>query len=193
MLHELRLTQTAAPTETPVTLVEVKEHCHVDFPDDDNLLTGLLNAAVSHLDYQYGILGQAMVTQRWAYSVPGVDVGDVEGHIHLPVVPAASLVTMTYYDTDNAQQSLTVGDYELVADGWTAYVKPNENISWPATYSRSDAITITYDAGFGAASDVPDALKRAILFLIKYWYDHETEDMPPAFDALIAPFRRVLV
>jgi uncharacterized phiE125 gp8 family phage protein len=57
-------------------------------------------------------------------------------------------------------------------------------------------VTVTFSAGYGAAADVPQALRHAIYMLVAYWYEQrETAagrtmtSVPLGFDALIAPFR----
>ena len=53
------------PAETPVSRTEAKAHLRVDGTGDDDLIDGLIDAAVAHLDGYTGILGRCMVTQTW--------------------------------------------------------------------------------------------------------------------------------
>ena len=181
----------SAPSETPVTLTEVKQHCRIDTDDDDSLLTTYLEAAVSMLDGVNGYLNKALVTQRWAYTVRS----PYNGQILLPLLPAIDLVSITYYDTDNVQQTATLSDFGLYTDGYEAIVQPLTNIEWFSTYERPDAITITYDAGFGAAADVPPVLKLAIKHLISSWYENrevigsdKLQELPFSVTNLINPY-----
>jgi uncharacterized phiE125 gp8 family phage protein len=196
--HELLLTQTVAPTEEPVTLAEAKAHCRIDHIDDDTLIAGLITAATSHLDYENGILGQALVTQTWSYSLPGPDALE---RVHLPVTPVVALTSMSYYDTDNASQSITTANYHILKGKWTARIIPNDGTSWPTMFARADALTVIFTAGFGAATAVPQSVKQAMLLLIAHWYENREssivgtsiDTVPMAFDALIAPIRRVFM
>lgn len=197
------LTLVTAPSEYPVTLAEAKAHCRVDFTDDDTYITSLITAATTYLDYQYGILGQALITQRWSVAVdgPAVDAEENFDHIHIPIVPTQTLISIQYYDTDEVLQTATLSDFRLVADGSWAYVRPNTGVDWPTTYDRADAITVTADCGFGDPEDVPSTIKHAMLLLICHWYENRESvsagiDMmtvPMTFDALIAPHRQVFV
>lgn len=197
------VTLVAAASETPVSLAEAKTHCRVDTSDDDAYITSLIEAATTYCDYQYGILGQAIVTQRWSVSVrePTIDAEEDFTHVHIPVTPTQDIVSMSYYDTNNVSQSLTITDYTLTANGWWAYVSPNTGVDWPTTYDRADAITVTVDCGFGDAADVPATIKHAILLLVCHWYENRESvsagvqmmSVPMAFDMLIAPHRKVFI
>lgn len=61
-------------------------------------------------------------------------------------------------------------------------------------FGRPAAITFT--AGYGAPTDVPAAIRQAMLLLVTQWYEHRQVTgtgtaLPFAVDALLAPFRRV--
>lgn len=181
----------SAPLVTPVSLAEAKAHLRVDASDEDSLISSLIQAAVSHLDAN-GVLGRAMVTQSWAEWV-----GNAPGSVRLTVGPFQSLTSVEYYDSDNAFQTATVSNFETWLDGDFALVKPKSGQSWPNTYSRPDAIKITYVAGFGdAGSDVPQGIRQAILLLVGHWYENRIaatdvriQEIPLAVDALIGAER----
>lgn len=183
--------RTAAPSVTPVSLTEVKAHCRVEGTDSDAVLTALLNAAVDHLDGWTGILGRCMVTQTWRQDFSGF------GCMRLPLWPVASISTVTYYDADNAQQTLSTDVYTLRSDALGAYVDLKPDQSWPGVYARPDAVSVTFIAG-QAAADVPAALKAAILLLTSHWNENREavsegsmSPLPFGVSALIAPYRRV--
>ena len=64
---------------------------------------------------------------------------------------------------------------------------------------RLDAVRIAFDAGYGAADAVPQAIKQAILMIVAHWYEHRETvvvgtgavDIPLGANALLSPFRRV--
>ena len=56
---------------------------------------------------------------------------------------------------------------------------------------RANAVQITYQAGYGAAEDVPDAIKQAMYLLIGDMFENRLTEARPMFntvDALLAPF-----
>lgn len=188
----LRPVLVTAPDATPVSLTEVKAHCRVDDDDSDAVLTVLLNAAVNHLDGWTGILGRAMVTQTWRQDF------EAFGCRRLPLGPAASITSITYYDGDNVQQTLADSVYVLRTDSLGAYVDLKPDQSWPSAYSRPDAVSVTYVAGVDAA-DVPAALKAAILLMVSHWNENReavalgtiATTVPMSASALIRPYQRV--
>lgn len=185
--------RTVPPATTPVSLTEVKAHCRVDGADSDTVLTALLNAAVDHLDGWRGILGRALVTQTWQQDFDGF------GRLRLALGPVASITSVTYYDTDNAQQALSTDVYTLRNDERGAYVDLKVDQDWPSTYARVDAVRVTYIAGV-AAADVPASIKAAIYLLVSHWNENREavkegamSQLPLGVAALIAPHRRMNV
>lgn len=183
------LTRTAAPATYPVTATEVKADLRIQHSSEDTLIISLIAAATDYMDVPNGVTGKALITQTWTLSVPRPDKDD---RIVLPVTPVDSVSSITYYDTDNAQQSLTVGDYHLYKEDDWAYLEPKTPGDWPNVYDRRDAITVTFVAGYGAASAVPESIKRAIRLLVGHWYEHRMavtdkplSEMPLAVQALV--------
>jgi uncharacterized phiE125 gp8 family phage protein len=188
MLAPVRVSQ---PTTTPVSLIEAKAHLRVDHNDDDTLIGSLIAAAVDHLDGWSGILGRALVTQTWRQ-----DFADF-GCLRLALGPVASIEKIEYFDGDNANQTLADTVYTHFTDARGSYVDLKPDQSWPGTYSRPDAVSVTYVAGV-PVNDVPAALKAAILLMVGNWYANReatTEttmtELPLGAYALIAPYRRV--
>lgn len=184
--------RTSAPADTPVSLTEVKAHCRVDGTDSDTVLTLLLAAAVSHLDGWTGILGRCMVTQSWRQDFCGF-----ASPLRLPLGPVASVTSVSYYDADNALVAALSSDvWVLRYDALGAYVDLKTDQSWPSSYARADAVSVTYVAGTAAAG-VPAALKAAILLMVSHWNENREavagsmSEVPMSASALIAPFRRL--
>lgn len=177
----------SAPAVSPVTVGEAKTHLRVDASDEDELISGLIDAAVSHIDAD-GTLGRAIITQTWAEWF-----GYSPYWLRLSIGGFQSLVSVEYYDENNELQTALLSDFETRMVGDFVAVGPKMNAQWPSVYSRSDAIKVTYIAGYGdAASDVPASIKQAILLLVGHWYENRTavsevslKEVPMAVDALI--------
>lgn len=182
--------RTSAPADTPVSLIEVKARCSVESNDRDAELQLLLDDAVSYLDGWTGILGRAMVTQTWRQEFCGFT-----SCLRLPVGPVASVTSVAYYDADNAAQTLADTVYVLRTDALGAYLDLKTDQSWPSSYARDDAVSVTYVAGTAAAA-VPAALKSAILFRVMAAFFPPTQFTKTLLDAAEtreAPFRRLHV
>jgi uncharacterized phiE125 gp8 family phage protein len=185
-----------APTTTPVTLAEVKQHCRAgDFTDDDAMLQIYLDAAVALLDGYSGIMGRCLVSQVWELYYDAFPCEDLK----IPLGDLISVGPVEYVDPDSGTYTTwTADNYEVDSkslDGWIVPVS-----SWPTPMETVNAVRVTFTAGYGAAADVPAALKAAILLLVQYWYENPNADkasdyngLPPAVKALIAPFRRISI
>lgn len=180
--------RTIAPAEPVVTLEAAKQHLRVDFTDDDAVITALIQAATDHLDGWSGILGRALVDQTWRQDFGGFYACE---KMRLPLVPVIEAPTVSYFDADNAQQPLSDTVWQVLTDALGPYVALRPGQSWPSSYSRADAVSVTFVAGYGSAAAVPVALQVAILTHVKMHYDADSrETLQPMFDALVGPFRR---
>lgn len=180
------------PTNRPVTLAEAKEALQVEHNDDDALISGFVDAAVSHLDGHTGVLGQAMLTQVWRQ-----DFGCFARRMRLPFGPAASIVSVKYYDAANELQTLSPSVYCLLTEPRGPFVQLQHGQSWPSHCPRDDAIGIEFVAG-RADDALPPAIRSALLMLVGYFYenrgfaaDGSKVSLPRSVDALLAPHRRV--
>lgn len=187
----MTLRRTVAPSVEPVSLAEAKAHLRVDGTEEDALIASLISAAVEHFDGE-GSLGRAMVSQTWAqYFKP------TPYRPRLDKTPFIALVSVEYYDRDNALQTDTLSNYETWIDGDYVICKPKEGFDWPDAYDRPDAIKISYTAGYGAnASDVPAGLKQAILLTVGHWYEQRAsiseatfKEVPMTAEALVNNYR----
>ena len=193
MLFATHASRTLAPAETPVSVGEAKDHLRVDAADEDALIARLIAAATAHFDGWAGVLGRALVTQTWAATYPRL-----ASPLALPLAPVASVASVTYADATGATQTLAADQWRLIGRADVAVIEVAEGVTWPQTAERSDAVTVTFTAGYGGASDVPEALRHAILMAVHDLYDHRGEAVigggvrrvPLGVEALAAPYRR---
>lgn len=191
-----RPVRTVAPADTPVSLTEVKAHLRVEDTASDTLITGLIAAAVSYLDGWSGILGRCLFTQTWRQ-----DFDDFRSCLRLPLFPVASISSVKYLDTSEVEQTVSASDYRLQNDDLGAFVRFDDDYSFPSlNVNDRPAVYVTYVAG-EAAADIPAAIKQGMLLLIGAWFENRENAaigvsvaaLPSsvAADALFAPFRRV--
>lgn len=184
------------PATYPViSLEEAKVHLRVDdgMTDDDELIEALVNGATQHLEK---ILGMALVVQNWRQ-----DFSEFSDCMRLPLRPVdPASVVITYRDEDDAEQTLATSVYSVIGDDHGYFVELNDGETWPATFTRFDAVSVLFDAGLDVA-DVPDSLKAAVKLLLGAWYENREQTaigvsvaaLPHsvAVDALIAPYRQI--
>ena len=191
------LSVTSAPATEPVTTAEAKAHLRIatDFTDDDTKIDAFIAAARAYVET---FTGRSLVTRT--YALRARDFCELEGSdgvIRLPRPPLASVSSVAYVDTNDASQTISSANYHVLAgtDGGT--LEPILTYAWPQTRGLAGDVTITYIAGYGAASSVPDDFKAAILLLVGELYENREDAIvgaivttaPLAADRLLAPYR----
>lgn len=174
------LVRTTAPAVAPISLAEAKAQTRVDHNDEDQLIQHYIDAATSLLDGPAGLLGRCLVTQSWQMKIDALT-----GPVLLPF-PDITIDGAVF--TDTAGGTLA---YDLALQDQRLLLRPSSGHGRP--------VEIAFTAGYGAAADVPAAIRQAMLLLIGQWYDNREavtvgaagSPMPMAVDALLAPYRRV--
>lgn len=162
-MPETLLNRTSDPTTEPVSLAEAKAQLRVDHTDEDTYISALVSTATAAVEE---MTGRALITQTWSLSQNGaVD------RVYLPKTPVQSIDSITYYDRDEVSQTATASDFNLFSDIYRAWVEPKSNKDWPDVFDRPDSLTISFVAGYGAASDVPVEIAHAIKMLLSHWYE----------------------
>ncbi|MEL6751337.1 MAG: head-tail connector protein, partial [Pseudomonadota bacterium] len=106
-------------------------------------------------------------------------------------------VTVTSFDSNGTPHVLDSSDYDVTRGEEPAVLAlaPHFDMSL-----ASNGFEIDLTAGFGdLGTDVPDTLKRAVLLLCAHWYEfrgaippsQQPVSLPPGFEALMQPYRRV--
>lgn len=176
------------PAQLPVSLAQLKAALQIEHDDDDEDLTGLIGAAVAHLDGRAGTLGQALVAQTWQQDLPGWPPGGV---IRLPLGPARAVESILYHDAAGVVRTLPADAYgPPLTDARGPYVRLRGAL--PAAARRDDAVSVRWVAGFGGPDDVPTNIRRAIMLLVGHWYrppKEGGEGVPAAVVATLGPMR----
>lgn len=152
-----RFTIVTPPASEPITLDEVKRDLRIDDTRFDTTIPTLIQLARERCE---SITGRKLVTQTWATTLEAFPL--CSGKQEIMMLPIQAVPSITYYDTNNALQTLNTGVYGAFLGNPDPCVYLIANQSWPATYARPDAIKITVIAGYGAPSAVPATLKRWI-------------------------------
>lgn len=180
----------------PITLAQVKTHCRVPHTEEDDSIELMIDAAIALIDGYGGILRTALIEQTWQQDFPYFPYCE----FRLALGPLISVTSITYYDTNNVQQTLATSVYAAFSDASGPFFKLKDSQSWPSTFYRDDAVRVTWKAGFGATADfVPADLKHAMLVLIGHWFENRemvnigniTSELAMMFDALTKRYSRV--
>ena len=180
-----------APGEEPVSLVEAKLQLRVEHSVDDDLITGLIQAAREQAEHQ---TGRALITQTWERVLDAFPCVEIE--IGLP--PVASIVSVTYIDTAGVATVLDSAAYSLDADTPHGWLLPAEGYAWPSTLDTANAVRVRFTTGYGAAAAVPAGLKAWIKLRVGTLYSQREEvaagvslsSLPGSYaDRLLDPYR----
>jgi uncharacterized phiE125 gp8 family phage protein len=199
------------PAEEPVTLIEAKLHLRVDFDDDDTLIASLITAARQAAET---LTGRQLITARWKQvldcfpgpSLMGVPAGQaftLPGHaILLAKAPVQSVVSINYLDMGSVNQTMSALTYTVDAACEPARITPVFGQIWPICLPQIGAVSVTFDAGYGTAAQVPEGIKSWIKLRVGSLYAHREEvaalsrgriDSLPFIDGLLDPYKVAFV
>lgn len=189
--------QLTPPATAAVDLATVKQHLRVDTAAEDDLIASYVEAATRHLDGFDGILGRCLVSQTWQEQFRYF--GSVR--IPLRLAPVLSISSVNYVDSDGETQTVASDVYRRQKRAGEFYVELVDGATWPSQIAaRDDAVTITYVAGYGAASAVPPAIVQAILLITGDFYENRETvvtgtvaaaiPMSATVERLLWPFKR---
>lgn len=181
--------------------------------EDDLLLSGLLTSSRESAE-QYLRRKLVRQTVEASYSnlplsnevARGLSAQDrvrLTRYLNLPFGPVSSIVSVSYYDSENALQTLDPTTYFL-AEGEIPQLRLVSPSSAPSVFDRPDAVRVRYVVGYAPegsppttqaeySASVPTPIKQAIILGVELEYnDHdgrETEAITKARDALLNPYR----
>lgn len=167
------LRQVTPPAVEPVMLEETKLHLRVDGTEEDSLIAALITAARQKAeDYTR----RAFITQTWELALDSAC-----GVLHLPRPPVQVVET------------ITVDGVAVAAENYALVALEALHIKVPLYAVNPGGVVIRYRAGYGdATSDVPQAIRQAILMLVAHLYEHrgdEAVELPPMVKTLLQPYR----
>lgn len=155
-----------------VPIDEVREYLGVTTSDNDKVIDALIRSATKYLDAWDGVLGgHCLAEQTWSQAFDGFPCGEfwscqrsntMQNVLRLKLFPVIEIISVKYYDSDGAVQTVSSSDYRVLTDALGPFVTglPGAATPWPAsTYSRPDAVIV--EAKFGYV-EVPEPIKIAI-------------------------------
>lgn len=184
-MADYQTTTTAKSALLPVTLQEAKNQLRVVGQELDWNIQSTLNAAV---DYCERVTGRSL---RVSHTVVQSYSAWPYNPIRFDRQPVTSITHVKYYDADNVLQTVTSTNYRLIASSdAAATLEFLSDYSQPALYDRSDAVQVTYAAGYATVDAIPPAAKTAILLALeKFWGnldERQTGPLDRALSSLLA-------
>ena len=196
---------TDEPSAEPVSLEEVQNFIKQDEEEDNPLLERLITAARKHCERE---TRRSFIRRTVEATFDEWPISRTDNNYSWPlkskrqpafILPKASpLISVSkvqYVDTAGYTQTLSSSVYRIVTTRIPGRIRLAKDQVWPDAAADEDAITVTYDVGYGEDDDVPEDAKVAVLFLVDHWYNHrEAVDVsvggtvtrvPHGFEALI--------
>jgi uncharacterized phiE125 gp8 family phage protein len=189
MGNKCALTLSSGPSEEPVTLTEAKTHLRVTEPDDDTYIESLITAARQMAE---SFTGRALVTQTWVLTLdrfPGSSAVPIE----IPLPELQSISSITYNDSNGDSQTWASSNYTVDIKNKPGRVLPIQTASYPTTQGHINDVTVTFVAGYGSASSVPETIKQAIKIYIGHLYERREETIVGAVATLIPEGAKALL
>ncbi|MFM0330658.1 head-tail connector protein [Paraburkholderia strydomiana] len=214
---------TLAPTEEPVTVDEAKLHLRVTDSSEDTLITMLISAARIHAE---NVCRRVFVTQKWDLFLDAFPYytyyGVIPGYVPVDQLPSAwmtmrnyavrfrgskidipfprlqSVDAVKYIDPNGVLQTMDPSAYVVDAISEPGVLTPKTGTYWPDTENTTNAVQISFTAGYGDAADVPAGIKSWILLRVGALYENREEvsvatrvtvQELPYVDTLLDPYR----
>lgn len=179
-----RAEEVTGPAAEPLELYEVKKHLEIASDDitHDSQLNGLIEAARRKWEHD---------TQHYLMTRTYKVVLESLREFRFPHHPVTAIGSITYYDLDNVQQTLSTDIYQL--DTARSQLRRAYSKDWPATLDRWDAATINYTLGSHSASTtVPQIAKAAMKLLVGYYFENRDMLAPDTMQST-APYERLVL
>ena len=177
---------TTPPASEPVTIDEVKAHLRLDTTADNELIEDQLIPAAR--EYCEMVTRRAFVTQTWTLMMnawgqradlewwdgvrEGSILGDLPAFVELPGSPLASVTSVSTFAADNTETTFSADNYYVDTFSTPGRIALNPGVVWPTAGRNYHGIKIVYVVGYGDATDVPFALRQAVIQLAAHWYEN---------------------
>ena len=181
-------TTTSKTADLPLSLAEAKAALRISGSDLDTEVEAALKAAVEWCETESSraLRVAHTITQtyrQWPVSPVRFD--------HQPV---KAIISIAYYDTSGGSQVVSSSNYRLLASGdGAAALEFDDGYSLPSLDVRSDAVTITYTAGYDDIGSVPEQAKQAMRLKLRQLFgtltDREMQANEMALRSLIGQLK----
>lgn len=183
------LTIVTAPTIEPLTSAETINYLRLDSGVDNMLIESLITTARNWVE---NYTNRTMINTTYKLSLDNISELDVpikEGlytapyksmyldYIELPRSPVSSVTHVKYFNDSDTESTWATSNYYVDTARVPSRIVLRDGGSWPTDLRNANGIEVTYVAGYGSnRSDVPEAIKTAMLQYIINLYEHRGDD-----------------
>ncbi len=180
---------TSIVPEDILSLASLKEHCRIDYTDEDAILSSYRSAAIAKVQNLSGRMLDRVTVEFFAEHF---------GCIRLPWSPVASITSVEYKTDATTYATLAAANW------WCDVYRDAPHIDFknlPTVYQdTANKIKITAEIGYDAsAGNVPEPLIAAVRLLAQDMYEFRGDEVagvvvrkvPNGVNALISEFRTI--
>jgi uncharacterized phiE125 gp8 family phage protein len=162
---------TTPPATEPVTVDELKLFARIDGTEEDTILSLLITAIRESCE---GYCGRAFITQTITMKLDFWP-GDV---VELPRPPLISVLAVELLDESDVITTFASANYYTVVEAIPCKLIVKRDVQYPFQNVRDyGGYQIRFTCGYGDdASDVPNALRQAILQWATYQYEERSSN-----------------
>jgi uncharacterized phiE125 gp8 family phage protein len=145
----------------------VKRHLRITGDEDDAYVFGeLVPSAVAEAELA---THRQLLTATWELTR---DAFPCQGEpLNIPLPPLVGEPTITYLDTNGAQQTWNAANWDVTTHKEPAEIWPAYGKVWPTTRPVAEAVKVTFTCGYGADwQSIPVALREAMYLLVAHRY-----------------------
>lgn len=168
------------PNDRLISIEEFRQWGKIDHQQEEHTIETLLDHVSEMVE---GITGRKIITQTWR-----LDLDFFPREIVLPFAPVSEVTSITYYDENDTQQTLSTSVYEADLSKLLPCIRPTEGNCWPTTYCKYNTVSVTYQAGYANAEAVPSRMKIAAQGMALRMHDERKLDIDlQPFEAILGP------
>lgn len=178
----------SGPAAEPVAAADLRTQLRTDSTDlPDAQADGYISEARQEIEDQTGL---ALITQTWKLTLDRwpssrgepwwdgtrqIAISELDssaGTLILPRYPLQSISSVTTYSEDGTSTAVAVSStFDIDAQQMPGRMRLQSGATWPTALRPTNAIEVTYIAGYGAAaSSVPAPLVRAVRNMAAHIY-----------------------
>lgn len=171
----MSLTLVTAATAEPLISADIQQHARFESDDEDTYIDGLIASARSWAET---CTKRQFVTATYRLGMASLfdpTYGSLEQGIwtiRIPNPPLQSVSSITYVDGNGSTQTLASSQYIQDTASEPGRITPAYNVTWPTVRHQRNSVLITFVAGYGAASAVPEEVKTFIKFAVTTLFEH---------------------
>lgn len=185
--------QTIAPSTTPISVAEAKQHLRFTHDRDNDYIASLIAVATASAE-NFSREAYIQQTRR-------LDECEFPASEFVLDYPPLVSVTLNYTTTDGSTATVGSSVYDVDTSSVPGRVLLGKDQTWPTPIeSQWDAVRLTYVTGYATASSaVPVNYRHAIKLLVERWYEHRgdfvvgsiVQDIPHGVYPLLRPTRNL--